>query len=223
MSSSIFSYYGGKKKIIDAYPSPTYDTIIEPFAGSAIYSLTYFYTKNIVLNDIYPTLFGIWNYLVEASHEQILNLPRLNLGDNLNDFDLTQEERDLMGFWVNRGVPYPHNVYTTWAFKSNEIERRRKDTLFYLNNIRHFVIKNKHYERLANVEATWFIDPPYQTGGEHYIHNEIDYSHLTNWVKTRKGQVIVCENAGADWLDFKPLVETRGQKKMSSELIWTND
>ena len=35
----MFYYYGRKKQIIRHYPSPNYDTIIEPFAGSAAYSL----------------------------------------------------------------------------------------------------------------------------------------------------------------------------------------
>jgi len=35
----MFSYYGSKSKIVDCYPAPRYDKIIEPFAGSARYSL----------------------------------------------------------------------------------------------------------------------------------------------------------------------------------------
>jgi site-specific DNA-adenine methylase len=35
----MWSYYGGKSKIVQYYPDPKYDTIIEPFAGSAQYSL----------------------------------------------------------------------------------------------------------------------------------------------------------------------------------------
>ena len=35
----MFYYYGRKKQMAKHYPSPNYDTIIEPFAGSAAYSL----------------------------------------------------------------------------------------------------------------------------------------------------------------------------------------
>jgi hypothetical protein len=41
--------------------------------------------------------------------------------------------------------------------------------------------------------------------------------------ETYKGQVIVCENSKANWLDFKPLVEITGQSKKSLEMIWTNE
>ncbi len=42
----MFSYYGSKSKIVKHYPPPEYDTIIEPFAGSARYALMY-YNKNV--------------------------------------------------------------------------------------------------------------------------------------------------------------------------------
>jgi len=32
--------------------------------------------------------------------------------------------------------------------------------------------------------------------------------------------VIVCENDGADWLDFKELVDLKGQKHLRKEVIW---
>ena len=91
-----------------------------------------------------------------------------------------------------------------------------------IESIKHFQIFNKSYEELENVEATWFIDPPYQHGGEFYTENNINFSKLAEWCKTRKGQVIVCENDKANWLDFKPLISIQGQSKKSTECIWTN-
>lgn len=35
----MWTYYGTKKRIAKNYPAPIYDTIIEPFAGAAQYSL----------------------------------------------------------------------------------------------------------------------------------------------------------------------------------------
>ena len=35
----LWSYYGRKTKVIKMYPNPQYDIIIEPFAGTAVYSL----------------------------------------------------------------------------------------------------------------------------------------------------------------------------------------
>ncbi len=51
---------------------------------------------------------------------------------------------------------------------------------------------------------------------------DIDYSGLAEWCKTRKGQVIVCEQLGADWLPFRELTKIKGLKNKSTEVIWTN-
>lgn len=91
-----------------------------------------------------------------------------------------------------------------------------------LNKIKHFQVKFGSYQDLDNVEATWFIDPPYQVGGEHYIENKIDYQELSDWCLSRKGQIIVCENSEAKWLPFQPLVKINGQRKKTIEVIYTN-
>jgi 16S rRNA G966 N2-methylase RsmD len=75
---------------------------------------------------------------------------------------------------------------------------------------------------VPDVEATWFIDPPYQYGGEHYMINSIDYNRLAEFCQSRKGQIIVCENTKAGWLPFKPLISTYGQSHDSKEAIWLN-
>ena len=61
--------------------------------------------------------------------------------------------------------------------------------------------------------------------GQYYRFNnkKIDYTKLAEWCKERQGQIIVCENTKADWLDFKPLVELQGQLHKTTEAIWTNN
>ena len=55
----MFYYYGRKQKIFGKYPKPQFDTIIEPFAGSAAYSMNY-YKNNFVLLVLlsYPYLYS---------------------------------------------------------------------------------------------------------------------------------------------------------------------
>jgi len=81
-----------------------------------------------------------------------------------------------------------------------------------------------NYEDLQNEEATWYIDPPYQFGGEYYIksNKHIDFANLAEWCKSRLGQTIVCENTKADWLDFKPMKEMQGSMYKTTEAIWIN-
>lgn len=70
----MFSYFGSKYKLAKLYGAPRHDTVIEPFAGSAAYSL-YWEPKNVILFDKSPIIVSIWNYLITASEKQIMDLP----------------------------------------------------------------------------------------------------------------------------------------------------
>lgn len=104
----------------------------------------------------------------------------------------------------------------------------------HLKFIRHWKIYNCSYEECpVTAPSTWFIDPPYknppgtQTGTVYtFGSSKIDYEHLSQWCRTRPGQVIVCEEAQADWLPFRPLWSGGGShsnKRKRTEGIWTND
>ncbi len=105
-----------------------------------------------------------------------------------------------------------------------------------VQEIRHWQVFQGSWEQIIPEEApecTWFIDPPYQNvkGGYKYGREGIDYQKLAAWCKRLRGQVIVCEQEGADWLPFRPCCEVSGMRgKMrgvagakSREVIWTND
>jgi hypothetical protein len=54
----------------------------------------------------------------------------------------------------------------------------------------------------------------------------INYNDLAIWCKSRNGQVIVCENGDANWLDFKPIKSFSGafrykdNKNSQIECVW---
>jgi len=218
----MFSYYGSKSKIVKKYPKPIYDIIIEPFAGSARYSLLYA-DNQVILNDSYKVIADIWKYLINATESQIKNLPQLNKGDDLRNLNLSEVERNLMGFMVCYSTQYPRHIYTSWAHRDDEVGKCKRRIISNLERIRHWRILNKDYRDLENIEATWFIDPPYQNAKYRYVKDSINYDELANWCKSRYGQVIVCEKGGASWLPFKFLTKTMGQRRINYELIWTND
>lgn len=78
------------------------------------------------------------------------------------------------------------------------------------------------YSEIENQTATWFIDPPYQFGGDHYHENGIDFPVLGEWCKSRNGHVIVCENTKANWLPFYSMREMSGAYTKTTEAIWSN-
>lgn len=220
----MWSYYGTKKRIAKYYPEPKYNTIIEPFCGAAQYSLFgNNWKKNVILIDKYKLIVDLWKWLIQVSEEEIINLPLLNEGDNLNNYpNLSINAKNLIGFYINSGSASPKKTvkkFNGWN------ENRKFEIADNLKKIRHWKVFWNEWINIPNKEATWYIDPPYQFGGEWYRENnkKLDYLKLSDWCKSRKGQVIVCENSSATWMDFKPLVEMKGQKHKTLEVIWTNE
>lgn len=217
----MFSYYGSKSKIVDYYPPPKYGRIIEPFAGSARYSLKY-WDRDVLLVDKYNVIIEVWSYLKNASEKDVLSLPKLKAGQMISDFSLSKEEKLLLGFSAGAGVSSPQNKVSKFG------EQNSKTFLTNIANnifkIRHWEFKVGSYYEIENIEATWFIDPPYQHGGEHYKQSskDIDFNHLSKWCKSRNGQAIVCENTKANWMDFNPLVKIKGTRLKTVEAIWSN-
>lgn len=218
----MFSYYGSKSKVINYYPKPKHNTIIEPFAGSARYSLKYF-ENDVELYDKYDVVVGIWKYLQACSYNDIITLPKLKEGDKINrdDFDCI-EQAWLMGFIINNGCATPMLTVSKWG--AVVMEKQIKDIADQLYKIKHWKIELSSYNNIENKKATWFIDAPYQFGGHKYKHNsrKIDFKKLASYAKNRKGQVILCENTNADWMDFKPMTRMNGLRKTTTEAIWSN-
>jgi len=223
----MWSYFGSKKYIINFYPAPKHDKIIEPFAGTAAYSIKYF-DRDILLIDKYEVIIKIWQWLQKCSPQDILKLPRMKEGETLNKYHFDCEEaKMLMGFLIAKCVESPRNKASSWTTteRPNHINHYLKLISSSLFKIKHWKIKLGSYENIPNQKATWFIDPPYQKNGIAYKHGskDIDYNFLGNWCRSREGQVIVCENNEANWLPFKPMKKHWLKKGYSIEVIWSNE
>jgi len=216
----MWSYYGRKKQIIKKYPKPNKDLIIEPFAGTASYAYEY-WEKDVVLIDTFDIIIKIYRYLQKASPNDILSLPEFDDGEYFLDRCqyLCDEERWLIGFCSNQGSERPRHTAGRMNFNYWKNDKKRIANDLY--KIKHWNFVLGDYHTVANMDATWFIDPPYQCQNR-YVHNSIDYEELSVWCKSRKGQVIVCENSSANWMNFVPLTNLHGQKTKTLEMIWTN-
>jgi len=218
----MFSYYGTKRRIIDLYPSPKYDLIIEPFAGAAWYSLKYF-EKDVVLLDKYDKIIKLWKWLQQCSKKDILSLPILKYGNTLDDYAWDCDEaKTLIGFNIGMGSASPRNKASAWTtyLRPNRQPQALKRVAQNLYKIKHWNFVWGDYNSIFNVKATWFIDAPYQDGGSVYKYHDIDYDNLSKYCKNRLGQTIVCENNKASWLPFTPLVKNNGVKKSSLEVVY---
>lgn len=227
-----FSFFGSKWRIAPKYPTPMHDIIIEPFAGSAGYSLRHPYLQ-VRLYESDPTIASLWQYLIEVKESEILSLP-MDISKGVDSLNICKDAKILIGFWLNKGVSHPCKTPSAWMRKPEyarqfwgEIIRHRIAS--QLARIRHWKVFNLSYEHAPNCSSvTWFIDPPYSgDAGRAYRHNVIDYNSLSAWCRSREGQIIVCENAGAEWLPFIPLMRAKAMSKVngrnhSMEAIWMN-
>lgn len=215
----MFSYYGSKSKLAHLYPRPKFSKIIEPFSGSARYSLLY-WEKDITIVDKFHKVISIWKYLQSASEKDILQLPDIEYQEKIPS-SLSDPEKWLIGYCIARGGKRPctkGHKFNNW--KDDKVRIARD-----LYKIKHWKIILGDYKDLENEEVTWFIDPPYQLKGVTYSFgsNSIDYDSLGLWCRERIGQVIVCENLGATWLDFMELKSFTGAYKKNTEVYWTNN
>jgi len=182
---------------------------------------------------------GVINHLIKATPNDILGLPILKDQQTVDDFDLSKDEKALIGFWLNNGVASPAKRLSAWGRQQQDDmpsnlwgERCRARLAKAVEQINHWTCTNASYKDIKTMnfdpyETVWFVDPPYMGAGKFYKHscNNIDYIHLRQWCKCLMGKVIVCENLGADWLPFEQLYEMRGSakgRKKSIEAIWVN-
>lgn len=219
-----WSYYGAKYNIAHLYPQPQHHTIIEPFAGSAQYSLLH-YKRDVRLYDLDENICMVWDYLIHAKESQISNLTiDFEHIDDLKGY--TQEEKVLMGFWCAKGASRPQNKPSKYATHKHTANYKAR-AIAQVQYIRHWSIKQASYRDIPNTCATWFVDPPYLKGGEHYrcSSKDIDYEHLTTWCKSRRGSIIVCEGGDAKWLPFSDLCMARSCNRGvldNKEILYTN-
>jgi hypothetical protein len=233
MMKPMFSFYGSKFRVAPHYPKPAHPTIIEPFAGSAGYSLRY-PNHQIYLYDADPIICAVWDYLIHVSPDEIRRLPVQF--DHIDELRLPQEPKWLIGFWLNKGTVQPSKSPSKWM---RDYQSRQPGCTYWspavieriaqqVPDIRHWTISQASYETIPDTPATWFIDPPYEVAGRAYRFHDIDYPALGDWCRSRTGRTVVCENAGAAWLPFrtfrtiKGLEGKRGGKK-SEEVIWTSE
>lgn len=226
-----FGYYGGKWRDAPRYPEPLYKVIVEPFAGSAGYSLRYPECR-VVLCEIDPIVVAVWRYLIRVEPAEILAIPDVPLDGTVDDLQIIEEARWLVGFWLNRGVSSPRRRPSRWMRDQMRPgsfwgERVRHTIAGQVEAIRSWKVFEGGYQNCPQRgRATWFVDPPYQVAGRHYRYgaDAVDFPELGRWCKSREGQVIVCENLGADWLPFSELAETKTTRtgKRSKEVVWTS-
>ena len=223
-----FCFYGGKWRAAPHYPKPRYNRLIEPFAGAAGYS-TRFHLCDVVLVETDPVIAGLWRWLISAPASEVLALPA-TVPDTVSALGLAPGPSALIGFWLNKGAASPRQRPSAWmrggthpkSYWGAEVRTRIADQV---GMIRHWTVIEGDYADAPDEEATYFVDSPYVGAGVHYRKRFDRHEQLGEWCRTRRGQVIACENVGATWLPFEPFRvikanESRSGGKRSAEAVW---
>lgn len=241
MWKSVFSYYGGKSKIIDLYPEPQHDLIIEPFAGAAAYAFRHGRGPNgraVWLNDLDERTASIWEFLLspDASNWIERHWPALaRAGSTYRDYLPDNAPAGLIELFraeANQGTQGARGVHDQVTGMGEKCwPRTRRKFLEIIPQISHWRFTRRDYSQISrSTVATWFIDPPYSNsaGSRYRVGDRLDYRRLADYSRGVAGLVIVCENLGADWLPFRPFdhkrvsIRSRYQKADAKEVMWTN-
>ena len=223
-------YYGGKWRAAPRYPAPSYGLIVEPFAGAAGYACRY-PDRDVLLIDADPVIVSIWRWLIDATPADVLAVGDVPDGGTVDDIDAPQAARWLVGFWCNNGAAAPRKSPSPWAQRGQHGQgwggwgpRTRQRIARWVPKIKHWKVRSGDYSQAPNQAATWFVDPPYQTAaGRHYRHSEINHAVLSRWVMSRRGQVIACDQAGADWLPWNWERDCRSTRGKSAEVAYVRN
>jgi hypothetical protein len=216
----MFSYYGSKRQLAHLYAEPQHDQIVEPFAGSAGYSLhRNRWQKDVLLLDRDTRLVGAWEWLIgEATRATILALPDLQVGETSTEFLSIASIATRTVNSLNTAVVTPSMV-AAW-------EESRSYLAADISKVKHWHVRAGEYTAAPDVAATWFVDPPYEGFvGDGYVHGSpgLDYTRLAIWIRSRAGQTIACESGVADYLPFEPLrAGTDKPDDAHAEFFWSS-
>lgn len=221
----LFPYYGSKWNIARHYPKPRAGRVIEPFAGGAGYA-SFYDCRQVDLFDADPIIVGVWDYLLRVTHAEIMALPEMpEVGDHVDNYDLSQEAKWLIGFWLNRGSAQPKKSRTAYSARTDRAQlnwgaRAKESIAGQLDLVAGWTVTLGSYDEAPDVEATWFIDPPYGDKGKYYRVGFSDFEGLGRWCRTRQGLVIACGGEGADWLPFQPLGSFKSSNGRAAEVAY---
>lgn len=227
-----FSGYGGKSKIAHLYPKPEHKLIIEPFCLTGAYSWLHRADHDVWLNDLDARTYSIWKFLTSPAACDIVETyvpDTVEAGQKISEIipaelpglvEICRAEAN-QGTQGARGV---HDQITKMGAKCWKVKRKLREVIPEVAN---WKITNHSYEELDDVEATWFVDPPYSNkAGARYRTSNINYNQLGEWCQERAGQVIVCEGYGANWLPFEPFqhsrvsIRSRYQRANAQEVVY---
>lgn len=236
VTGPLFKWFGSKWLASKLYPAPVHSTIIEPFAGSAGYSLRHAQGRSVALYETDKHLLALWKWLIsEATQASILEIPLgVREGTDIRSLGLSQGQALLFKTWQRTNNVGNCWTISPWGNKPGQwTANTRSRVAEEFEVVRGWSIHANGYSSFDKPkQSTWFIDPPYQFNYK-YKSAELDYLRLGKAIISLPGQVIVCEavcqktSQAPTWLPFtlfgSRITSRRklSQNHHSKELLWS--
>lgn len=225
ITGPLFKWFGSKWTAAKHYPAPIHDTIVEPFAGSAGYSLRHHH-KNVVLAESDAHLYTLWKWLVEEATETAIREMPINVpeGTDIRELGMSHGQTLLMKTWQRTNNVGTCFTVSSWGNKSGQwTENTRSRVASEFHHVKHWKIQPRAMVTMLELTdpCTWFVDPPYKFNYQ-YRSSPIDYATLATQVEGLSGQVIVCEAVCSktgkvpDWLPFTSFRDTVTSRRGSN-------
>ena len=222
-----FAYYGAKHGLAPKYPKPRHRVVVEPFAGSAAYSV--YHAQNIdhaILIDADERLVDLWHEIQTMTERDVDLIGRQLEGERFTHRLILWMAGSGYGTSRLDSHPVTSRMRKDWPSVSARIKRA-------LPYVKRWTITHGSYTDSPDIDATWFVDPPYQQNGTmagagyRCSAADIDFADLAKWCRSRRGQTIVCEQSPASWLPFHPFATQANAAGIGTvarqEVVWLSD
>ena len=223
VTGPLFKWFGSKWLSSKLYPAPEHDTIFEPFAGSAGYSLRH-NDKKVVIWEDNEQLRLLWTWLTtSATSEQVLEIP-INLpeGTDIRELGLNHFQALLLKHWQRTNNVGDCWTVSPWGNKSGQwTANTRARVAEELYAVKHWKVRRVY----PDVPGTYFLDPPYIYNYRYRFKDGFDHAALVQKIAMipRGSQIIVCEAACQktgrvpEYLPFKPFASRITSRRKTTE------
>lgn len=241
ITGPLFKWFGSKWSSSKHYPAPKHDTIVEPFAGSAGYSLRHC-DRSVFLAERDVHVRRLWWWLIgEAKESDIREIPvDIPEGTDIRTLGLSLGQSLLIKSWQRTNNVGDCWTVSSWGNKPGQwTANTRARVASEFHQIKHWHVTDDAFHLMAThverngLPCTWFVDPPYKYN--YGYGTSIDYDALGEKLQRLPGQLIVCEAACQKtgtlptWLPFVDFRRTVTSRRKSSnnhhsrELIYVRE
>jgi|WetSurMetagenome_2_1015567.scaffolds.fasta_scaffold167467_3 hypothetical protein len=197
MKGPLFKWFGSKWNASRYYPTPAFDTIVEPYAGGAGYSCRHA-ARKVYLIECNLQVVSLWRWLIhEASSDDVRHIP-LNLpeGTDIRTLDLGEGPRLLLKHWQRTNNFGNCWTISAWGSRPGQwTANTRARVAEEIHEVKHWHVATSLPSDMHITQgfATWFIDPPYEYNYSYGLKNfrHEDVCNLVN--NLPHAEIIACE------------------------------